>query len=340
MSQRKRVSEPSLLLINHYIGIPLPSYVDLFLKSCEANPSVNWLLVTDQPVDRKTLPKNVRVKKTTFTELVTHISDVMGFEVNIPYPYKICEFRPAYGLIFAREIEGFDFWGCCDMDVIFGNLRKFLTRDLFDKYDKLLIFSHLSISRNSESANNFFRLQAPGIDYRDVFRSPNNKWFDEWPGMGELLRFNRIPFFDGAIYADIDVRYCDFRVVHQQNYKSQIFCYENGSVYQEFWHDGQLGRKEYAYIHLQKRTLPAPSFSPETAPHGYFITPKGFYLRDGPLTTVQQMKRLNPKGTLFQRIAHTIAMYRRRLKGHITPGASIAQNVQQIVESFISRKMN
>jgi len=314
--------------------------MSLFLKSCEANPTINWLLVTDQTVNPEELPKNVIVKQTNFIDLVSHISDVLGFEVNIPYPYKLCEFRPAYGLIFAEEIMGFNFWGCCDMDVIFGNLRKFLTRDLFDKYDKLLVCSHLSIYKNSDKANNFFRLQAPGVDYRDAFRSSNNKWFDEWPGMGKIFKHNQIPFFLESIYADIDVRYYNFRVIHQKNYDPQIFCYENGGVFQEFWEGNQPRRKEYAYIHLQKRSMPTPSFSLESSSQGYYITPLGFFLKDSSPTTAQKMKQLNPKGTLFQRFSHSVAMYKKRLKGHISPDASIIQIIQQILLALIARIKN
>jgi len=315
MGQLERVTEPSLLLIIPYFGA-FPPYVSLFFESCAANPTVNWLLVTDQSIHQDSLPKNVRVKRLNFSELVAHISQVMGFEVTIPHPYKLCDFKPAYGLIFEKDIEEFEFWGHCDMDMIFGNLKKFLTRDLFYKYDKLLICGHLSIYRNSLTANNYFRLQAPGIDYRVIFASPYNKWFDEWRGIAVILKHHNVPFFDEDIFADIDTKYYDLRTVQGPNYKQQIFYYEEGGIYKEYWDGTQWGRREYAYIHLQKRLLHPPSFALEKWPLRYFITPKGFVLKSQTAINMREVKRLNPRAAIFQQALHSIRILKKRVQSH------------------------
>ena len=41
-------------------------------------------------------------------------------------PYKLCDYKPVYGLIFDEDLQDYDFWGHCDVDLIFGDIRKFI----------------------------------------------------------------------------------------------------------------------------------------------------------------------------------------------------------------------
>ena len=67
-----------------------------------------------------------------------YIQAKYDFSINLPSPYKLCDFKPAYGEIFNEFISSFDYWGYCDVDLIWGNIRKFLSNDLLDKeYDKI-----------------------------------------------------------------------------------------------------------------------------------------------------------------------------------------------------------
>jgi hypothetical protein len=52
-----------------------------------------------------------------------------------PYYGKWPEWFPAFGDVFSAEVKNYDFWGHCDMDVIFGKVRSFMTADLLNKYD-------------------------------------------------------------------------------------------------------------------------------------------------------------------------------------------------------------
>ena len=45
------------------------------------------------------------------------------------YPYKLCEFKPMFGVLFADVVEGFDFWGHIDNDAILGDV---LSEDFLD----------------------------------------------------------------------------------------------------------------------------------------------------------------------------------------------------------------
>jgi hypothetical protein len=290
---------PSILLILPYFGA-LPRSADLFFRSCAANPRVNWLLVTDQRMDESRLPSNVALRHTTFPALKKSIDDIMGFATVLPTPYKLCDFRPAYGVIFADAIGGYDFWGHCDMDMIFGDVRKFITDDILQKYNKVLIHGHLSLYRNCEEANHYFQLEAPGVSFREVFTSSQNRAFDEFGGVRLLLTEHGIPFFrDDNYLADIDSHVHQFRTVQAPNYRHQCFYWEDGRVFKAFWSGGTAGRQEYMYIHLQKRSMGQLSLAPGEKTGAWYITPHGFVAKTSAPGAPADMDRLNPRNVLF-----------------------------------------
>ena len=54
------------------------------------------------------------------------VQKMFDFPIYLDHPYKLCDYKPAYGYIFPEYTKGYDYWGHCDMtDCIFGNLRKF-----------------------------------------------------------------------------------------------------------------------------------------------------------------------------------------------------------------------
>ena len=102
-----------ILLIIAYFG-EFHNYFDLFLKSCEWNPDVNWLIVTDNKVEYN-YPENVQKVETTFEQLKEKIQSLYDFPVALEKPYDLCDLKVAYGEIFQNYIEGYKFWGYCDL---------------------------------------------------------------------------------------------------------------------------------------------------------------------------------------------------------------------------------
>jgi hypothetical protein len=45
------------------------------------------------------------------------------------YPYIMVEFKPALGHIFAEYLKGYSHWGYSDLDILFGDLPRFITQD-------------------------------------------------------------------------------------------------------------------------------------------------------------------------------------------------------------------
>jgi len=289
---------PSILLILPYFGT-LPSYAELFFRSCAENPTVNWLFITDQQLDERRLPRNVALKQMTFAAMKQSIDAVMGMQTALRTPYKLCDFKPAYGVIFAEEAKQFTFWGHCDMDLLFGDIRKFVTDDLLQRYDKLFIHAHLSLYRNCEEANNYYRLKAPGIWYRDVYASPKVRSFSEFKGINLLLRHHKIPFFrDDNYLADIDQHVHHFQSISPPNYKHQCFCWDKGRALKMFWDTDGCRSREYLYIHLQKRRMQRPSGALWER-DAWYIAPHEFIAKHSDPSSPQEMDQLNQRNFLF-----------------------------------------
>lgn len=125
----------TILYIVPYFG-KFPRLFPVWLHSCANNPTVNWLILTDDKRDF-CYPANVKVEYTTFAAVRERIQKLFDFEINLSHPYKLCDFKITYGLAFADYLKGYDFWGICDIDLIWGNIRNILDEKIFATYDKI-----------------------------------------------------------------------------------------------------------------------------------------------------------------------------------------------------------
>ena len=151
-----------ICLITPYYG-PLPFWMDAFYLSCSYNPSITWLLITDQPPPAK-LPKNVKFIYYTLAELNGLFQRRLGFAVNISesYPYKLCDFKPIFGHIFHDYLTECDYWGHYDLDVVWGDLERLLEQELLEDFDVFTsrvgkISGHLCLYRNTEDVNHLYK---------------------------------------------------------------------------------------------------------------------------------------------------------------------------------------
>lgn len=170
----------SVALILPYYG-KLPNYFPLWLKSAGSNENFTFMIFSDEDFSCYDIPKNVRVNYMTFDELKSHIAPHLDFEFVLSTPYKLCDYKPLYGLIFHDWLKGYDFWGHVDPDIIWGNMNRFITDDMLTKYDRLYRNGHLVIYRNNDVVNEFVLNELPGrnISYRDVYKTVNYVGLDE-----------------------------------------------------------------------------------------------------------------------------------------------------------------
>ncbi|MEO6979678.1 MAG: DUF6625 family protein [Mucilaginibacter sp.] len=188
----------SIALVTCYFG-KFPWYFDFFVHSCKFNPSVDFFVITDDKTYLKPTPENVKLIYKTLHDISRLATQKLEFKVNIGYPYKLCDFKPAYGVLFSEILEGYDFWGYGDIDVIFGNIRSFMTDELMAKYDLISVRPDwipgcFILLRNIDKMTSLF---TNSKDYKKVFTSDRHYCFDE-------TNFAHDDFTDGKSYLEVE----------------------------------------------------------------------------------------------------------------------------------------
>lgn len=101
-----------------------PWYLPYFIHSCSFNPTVDFYIITDNKNKIDNKPQNVKIIYKRLDEIKASAFQKLGFKVNIDYPYKLCDFKPAYGFLFPEIIKDYDFWTQSDLDIIVSWLEK------------------------------------------------------------------------------------------------------------------------------------------------------------------------------------------------------------------------
>lgn len=168
-----------ICMVVPYFG-KLPQSFNFFLLSCAYNPDVDWLLLTDD--DRPLpYPENVHCVVMSFDALRARFQTKFSFPLSLERPYKLRDYRPAYGFLLEEELRGYDFWGCCDVDMMFGDIGVFITEDMLSRYDQIGRMGHFSLYRNTPEINLLFTAAAGEEEpYRRIFTTEENCMFDEW----------------------------------------------------------------------------------------------------------------------------------------------------------------
>ena len=118
-----------ITILTTYFG-KFNNYFDLWKNAVAYNNTIDFKLITDNDVND--VPSNMEVIKMGFVEIEKKISSFFDFPVVIGNGYKMSEYQPIFALIFPELVEGAEFWGYCEMDLILGNLRHFFTDEILD----------------------------------------------------------------------------------------------------------------------------------------------------------------------------------------------------------------
>lgn len=102
------------------------NYFKFWLRSCCNNPKIDFLIFTD---DSNAIAyinayggANIKVFEMSLADLKQLFESKLHQTICLETPYKLCDFRALYGILFADYLKAYDFWGHCDNDLIFGNL--------------------------------------------------------------------------------------------------------------------------------------------------------------------------------------------------------------------------
>jgi len=270
------------LLLPYYGNWPV--YFRLFLESCRHNSQISFLFITDlhPPSD---YPPNVTFQHLRIEDLFALVEKKTGVKVPVSTAYKLCDFKPMYGDIFSNLLDGYDFWGCGDIDVIYGNISKFVTAEILDKHDIISFREHwlsgaFVLYRNTVPTNSLYKTSRSLLK---VLQSRECLCFDEC--LGEFhRRLER-----GETIFNLDKNESMTWLVKKASQNGTLRAFFQDLIIEDLhedecicWHSGSVKRNdgnEYLLIHfvnlkyLDQFSFPAWS-DPEPV---YYITRTGFY---------------------------------------------------------------
>lgn len=263
------------------------NYKDLWLLSVAYNSNIDFYLVTDIPIENNEYPPNLHIINTTLEGLRNRIQIFFDFDIVIDRPYKITDYQAAFGLIFKEELIDYDFWGYCDTDVIFGDLRTFFTDGILEENERIYFKDHLTLYRNNQKMRELFMAKSlNALSYKKAFTTPYICYFGE-KAMIELTKENNIAYYNNPEYADVLYKYFNFRLATElPNNIPQVFEWNHGRLYKLTVENNCVIKKEYSYVHLQKRNM---GIYVDQQEKGFLVVPNMFITKRN-LTTEEILK--------------------------------------------------
>lgn len=169
----------------------LPRYSELFFRSVDLNQCIDVLLIVDRDPTYP-VPCNVKVIKTTKLEIISRIFAYAGLEIGEITGHKLCDFRPLYPLIFKDYLIGYEWWGHCDIDIMFGDLTGWMQEYLDPYYDVVSAsesstIGHFTVWQNTQRVTCQMAQMLANPKYIEKFLNPSNQHLDEGGAYEHLI---------------------------------------------------------------------------------------------------------------------------------------------------------
>lgn len=242
-----------IAVIIPYFGT-LPNYFQTFLFSCKYVKMMDFLIFTDDDsINGMYMPETVSVSILSWSCMTQMISDrYLGQPI---YAYKLCDYKPCYGVIFEEYIKDYDYWGYCDIDMLMGGVDSFLLSINYEKYDRIGRYGHFTLYKNSPSINNIFRIN---LNIND-FPSFTNIIKTSFPCNNDEVWTNLICQSIGlAFLEDVPCANIDFtRNLHFHTYNRshlpELFVWDCGRMYVYYKEGDIVHKEEKVYFHYMMR---------------------------------------------------------------------------------------
>lgn len=246
----------SIIVIFPHFG-KLPPQYKMWRASALYNTDVDFLFFTDCNVESA---KNIMVHKMTFEDFRQIVQDKFDFPIVLNRPYKICDYRPAFAYILADYIKGYDFWGWGDLDVVYGDIRHFVSDEILSHYKMISGFGHFSLYKNDEYTNTFFMKDVDGyVSYKEAFTQQRSMYFDEYEykGFGDKWRgchpdkcWLEWPF-DNVSKPKDSYHFNSYT----RKWKQVIFEHIDNKLFMIHFNKGKMEKIESLYAHFQMRSF-------------------------------------------------------------------------------------
>lgn len=265
MNKYTRNMKYKICLILPYYGV-FPNYFHLWIKSASYNSFIDFYIITDSDFPYQ-LPDNIYVKNISLNEIQQRLKEKTKKKViKLSTPYKLCDYKPSYGLIFEDIVCNYDYWGWCDPDIIFGNLQLIVNESSLEQYDVIGGAGAFTICKNTEFLKRCFLYTTPtmpSFSFNEVRTTKKNLIFDEWgaTNIRKYLKIKETSQYEWLYKKVLDIippdrksqhnpmfiRFCNYPIIAK---------YENGHIFAyTISPNGIENIQEYAYCHLQKRKI-------------------------------------------------------------------------------------
>lgn len=243
----------SIVIIFPYFGI-LPVQYKMWRASALQNPTIDFMFFTDSDVEPT---NNIIVHKMLFSDFQQIVKKAFDFPIVLDRPYKLCEYKQAYGYILQDYIKSYDFWGFGDLDLVYGDIRAFLTDKVLE-HKFLLGWGHLTLIRNDEDSNTYFMKQTEGYqNYEEAFSTPKITFFDEYGYKGCSDKWRDCRAKDCWLEWPFDNVSKPKQAYHfnslTRGWQQVIFEHIGNKLYMLHFHKGKMEKKESLYAHFQHR---------------------------------------------------------------------------------------
>ena len=280
--------DASIILICVYMG-ELPFWMPAFFLSCSYCPEIHWLIISDCPKP-SSIPSNVSYFRLCLDDLNYRFSKALGVNVRITsdYAYKINDLKIAFGDVFSEEIQEYDFWGYCDLDIVWGSIKSFINKELLDDYDIVTsrvrrVSGHFCLFRNSYEISmmynyipNFRKMIVDrknyAIDEENITNYLFSLLYPNW-----IVRLKQLFIKKGLVVPRV---YWDSVMTtsgaHQRALgegTTRSFLWKNGKVY-DADHSSEL---MYIHFHKIKQSMKKINFTYEEQPREFLINREGLF---------------------------------------------------------------
>lgn len=195
MQNSSRKGELKIKMVTYVFGEEAANkhYLETFVES--ARKSGLDIAIIGSPAPPFALPPNVQHVSVTWDQFVAKVATQLFGGKELPElqaanSYKIIDFKPLFAFLFPELVDGYDWWGHLDNDMLLGDTRRFLTHEILSQNDIIsgadpTTWGPFTMYRNSNITNELFRLVPLSLE--KIFASSRPVFFDEW-GQGRSVK--------------------------------------------------------------------------------------------------------------------------------------------------------
>lgn len=249
-----------------------PEYFQFWLKSCSYNDKIDFYLVSDISTEGYEIPDNVYIVNKSFAQVQELVRKKFPeINVSLDRPYKLCDFKTAYGYIFEDIFKGYEYWGFYDIDTIWGDILKFIPENKDNRFVKIFPCGHLSFVRNVAPYNRIYELvnSVAGIlcknnmqgrkvaTWQECFSSPESHYYDEEGGLEPYFTQNKaLNTYQNVVFDNIlpPWRFDHFMSINSlEKSRFLVYSFDNGKLCRHYLKGLSHKVEEIGYLHVSKR---------------------------------------------------------------------------------------